>query len=374
MDGPLHLGVVLAAGDAPVLPHQAQLLPVGGDGPGLVAPDLTDVGDAHGAVGEFGGRLQLLAPAVPGNGFVIVLPLGVNVPQGGGAAPFALRQILQRAELFFHSLPVSRRLGDQIAVQGHAEAAVHGGELFEPFPCLAEPPVGDEIVQQPHVGGAVLGIAAAVVAEPGDEGVVVADAPVGDVASPGVAELADGVGIAGLFHGGLAVLHGKQPVLLGLAVVELCQQRLGLPGHGRILSDGLELLLQLPLLRLGEEAPGVDVILHPIQLLLRAHGKELVDGDAEVHGNLRQHLHVRHAVAALPFTHGLGRHMQVRRQGFLSQPSLIAQSADLFSHFHFSFLLGFPAEACPASLLWPYDSREKGKIPAPLTGVGSPCG
>ena len=172
--------------------------------------------------------------------------------------------------------------------------------------------------------------------------------PVGDIAAPGVGELADGVGVAlRLLHGHLAVLHRQQPILLGLVVVELGKQQLRLALQGRVLPECPQLLLDLPLLGLVEEPPGVDAVFDALHLLLGGHGEELVDADAEVHGDLRQQLHVGHGGAALPFADGLGGHVQRRRQGLLGEAPILPQAADLLSHFHRFVLLAFVALSIP---------------------------
>ena len=160
--------------------------------------------------------------------------------------------------------------------------------------------------------------------------------------------MSDGVGVAlRLLHGHLAVLHRQQPILLGLVVVELGQQQLRLALQGRILGKSAKLLLELPLLGLVEEPPGVDAVLDPLHLLGGGHGEELVDADAEVYGDLGEQLHVGDAVAALPLADGLGGHVQGRRQGFLSEAPILPQAADLLSHFHWFVLLGFHGLSIP---------------------------
>ena len=95
-DGPLHGLPSLAADDAPLLPHETQDFPIGFHGAGLVALDLPDVGDAHGAIGELGGRLERQTLLVQIDGPVILLPLGVDIPQNQGQAPI----VLQGLQLF----------------------------------------------------------------------------------------------------------------------------------------------------------------------------------------------------------------------------------------------------------------------------------
>ena len=169
---------------------------------------------------------------------------------------------------------------------------------------------------------------------------MVADAPVVHIAAPGVGQLTDGITVAaGLLHGQLAVLHRQQAVLIGLVVVEYGQQKLGPALILRLLGEGAELLLDLPLLGLVEQAPGVDVVLDALHLLLRGHGEQLVDGDAEVHGDLRQQLHVGDGVAQLPLADGLGGDVKGGGQSLLGDAAGHAQTADFLSHFHGCFLL-----------------------------------
>ena len=81
------------------------------------------------------------------------------------------------------------------------------------------------------------------------------------------------------------------------------------------------------------------MIINTFHLLLRSHGKQLIYGNAEIYGNLRQHLHVRYAVAAFPLADGLRAHIQSCCQGFLRKAPVIPQAADFFSHFHNDDLL-----------------------------------
>ena len=94
----LHFVVRLAAHDAPLLAQQAQDLAIRLDGPRLVAPDLADMGDAGGAVGELGGGLKLLPPAIPPDRLVVFLPQGVDIAQRDGPSPILVLQGLQLAE------------------------------------------------------------------------------------------------------------------------------------------------------------------------------------------------------------------------------------------------------------------------------------
>ena len=54
------------------------------------------MGDAHGAIGELGGRLERQTLLVQIDGLVILLPLGVDIPQDQGQAPV----VLQGLQLF----------------------------------------------------------------------------------------------------------------------------------------------------------------------------------------------------------------------------------------------------------------------------------
>ena len=164
---------------------------------------------------------------------------------------------------------------------------------------------------------------------------MIADVPVGYIAAPGVGQLADRVAVAiGLLDGLFAVFHSQQAVLLDLVVVELGQQQPGLSRVFRLFGKGAEQLFQLPLLGFVEQAMVVDAVLDAFHLLFRGHGEQLVYGDAEVYGDLRQQLHVRHTGAAFPLADSLRRHVQCGGKSFLRDAPFIPQTADFFSHFH----------------------------------------
>ena len=135
------------------------------------------------------------------------------------------------------------------------------------------------------------------------------------------------------------MLDRKQPVLLRLVVVELGEHQLRSALVRRIFSKGVELFFKLPLLRLVEHAAVVDAVLDAFHLLFRIHREQLVDADTEVHGDLRQKLHVRHARAAFPLADALRGDVQRVRQRFLCKPSVHSQTPDFFSHFHVFVLL-----------------------------------
>ena len=111
----------------------------------------------------------------------------------------------------------------------------------------------------------------------------------------------------------------------------------------RILSDRVQPAYELLLLRLPEQAVGIDVILYPVELLFGSHGEEPVDGDSEKHGDPGDQLYVRNAVAAFPLADGLRRHVQRGGQRLLRKPPIGSEAADLFSHFHNGILPVFSA-------------------------------